>query len=704
MRAGPANIKWDMPVHNFMLADLEGSAAAICLFALFALVPGFAVAWLTDLFEFRRRTPAFRVALSIPLSIALCPAGTYLAGRFGSMAAVWAIYGISWIYALVIAARHFRGGAWLPAKSWVVFAILGTWAVIVLFSLIDLQVGARDWFPSAAFDYSIRAQFINSVGATGIPPANPFFLPGHTVPLRYHYFWLMLCALVSLAGGPLVTARHAWIGGSVWAGAGLMSLVALYFRLFLYRGAATFRRRAITGILLLTVTGLDVVPTAGLWVLQARGMHAVLPAMEWWNEQIGGFLYTGLWSSHYLCGICACMLAFLMLWDTEAASGRRRACLAGLAGVAIASAAGISIYICFVFAVFLCLWTANALRAGRLREVGTLAASGAIGLVLSLPYLLSLRGSGGGGPPLQAWVRPFQPLDALFRVQASSGPWVLAAANGLALPLNYFLELGFFFFAALLWWKKHRRSGEPFTRAESAIGLLILSTVLICTFLRSSVIGNNDLGWRGFLLAQFGLLLLSVDVLSDWKGFATRGERAFLVGLLVIGALGSAYEIAINRFYAPLADRGTVNTLSWIADDHHAGERTYAAREAAEWADRQTGRGAVVQFNPHVAVQDTAAYLYSSRRMVAGDDHCLSVFGGDPSQCAPLIATLNQIYPLAGQAAVSSLDNFCRALPIDFVAASDTDPEWNDRASWVWTARPDFANRYVRMFRCARAY
>jgi hypothetical protein len=60
-------------LHNFTLTDIAASIAAVCLFPLFVLVPGYAVAWLLDLFGFRRRTWLFRATLSVPLSIAIAP-------------------------------------------------------------------------------------------------------------------------------------------------------------------------------------------------------------------------------------------------------------------------------------------------------------------------------------------------------------------------------------------------------------------------------------------------------------------------------------------------------------------------------------------------------------------------------------------------------------------------------------------------------
>ncbi|MDR3701581.1 MAG: hypothetical protein P4L56_18170 [Candidatus Sulfopaludibacter sp.] len=687
-----------MTIHSFMLADLEGSLLAVCLFPLFIVAPGFAVAWLTDLFDFRRRTTAFQCALSLPLSIALCPIATYFAGRFGSALAVWGLYALSWAYCLFLAGRHFRRGIALP-KPRVALPILLGWTALAVFSLIDLQIGDRAWFPAAAFDYSVRTQFIQSIGDTGIPPANPFFLPGHAAPLRYHYFWLLLCNLVNRAGSPIVGARHAWIAGAVWCGIGLMAIVALYFRLFCYRGPASFPRRAIAGILLLGVGGLDILPTALLWALQAAGMHGVLPSMEWWNEQVDGFVFTTLWESHYLCGLIGCLMAFLLLWHSPRRSGSGlRPAYVIFAGLALASAGGASIYVAFVFGVFLGVWTVAALVQGRRQDAGAVIAAGVLALALILPYAASLRGPGSGGPMFQAWVRPFYPLDALYAGQSVGRAWVLPVANALVLPLNYFLELGLFFATGALWWKKHRAGGRRLSPAETATALMIATSVVICTFLRSSVIGNNDLGWRGFLIAQFGLLLWAVDVLCD-RDTASRRDYRLLTALLVLGVAGSVYEVAINRFYPLLADRGTVNTVSWMASDRQAGKRIYAAREAGEWAEAATPRNAIVQFNPHVPTQDTEAFLYAGRRMIAGSDNCLSAFGGDPALCPPILRTLARIYSPAGQTE-PALEGVCRSLPIDIIAVDDTDPVWKDRASWVWTRRPAFANSYVRLFRC----
>jgi len=257
------------------------------------------------------------------------------------------------------------------------------------------------------------------------------------------------------------------------------------------------------------------------------------------------------------------------------------------------------------------------------------------------------------------------------------------------------LELGFFFGAAVLWWKHRRDQRKRLTATESATWMMIATSVTVCTFLRSSVIGNNDLGWRGFLIAQFALLLPAVDVFTG-----LRESRRFLAILLVLGVAGSAYEIGINRLYAPLADRGIVPLFWWLAPDRHAGERNYANREAGEWVTAATPPTGIVQYNPHVAAQNTSAMLYAERPAIAADETCGSTFGGDPKVCGSVVAILSRAFPAEGGSAAHDLDGVCRALPIDFIAASDTDPAWSDRQSWVWTQTPAFANSYVRIFRC----
>lgn len=688
-----------IPTHGFMLADLRSTLIAACLFPLFVAAPGYALAWWFDLFEFRNRSWEFRAGLAVPLSISICPILVYLAGRFGTMHAVWGVFGFLWLACL---AALVRGRARLDAadvfrRNRPILTMLALWVIVALFSLVDLQLGDRLYYSTTALDFSVRTEFIHSVSITGIPPANPFYYPGHATPIRYHYFWLLICSLTEQAAGSWAGPRQAWIAGAIWCGIGLIALVMLYLRVVWRREGDAFRHHAFIGVALLGVTGLDIIPNLGLWLMRAMGMQqAVKASVDWWNEQVAGFFSTALWEAHYLCSLICCLTAFLILWEAPAQRGfARRAGYGALAGLALASAVGAAIYVAFVFAVFLMLWGLVAIYKRWWAEIPGLVAAGVVAILLFLPYASELSGpASAGGPPLQFWVRPFSPIDVLFR-QVLGGGWKIDLLNAAMLPLNYFLELGFFLAAAVVWWKARLRTGKSMTRAELAVGAMVATSVVICTFLRSSVIGNNDLGWRGFLIAQFGLLLWSVDVLA---GGGLR--KGLLVALLALGILGTTYDVLMLRFFPVMADAGFVATAGWMAPDRQFGKRTYAAREAWEWADSVLPRSARIQFNPHPVLQDTYAFLYARRQVVAADGSCLSGFGGDPSLCPPILAQLERFYPPNHNPAPASLRELCSSLPIDLLAVRDTDAVWSDRQSWVWAERPIFANRYYRLFGC----
>jgi hypothetical protein len=680
--------------HSFMLSDLLRSLAAVSIAPLFLFVPGFVLGWLANLFDFRRRSAAFRIALSVPLSISVCPIVVYLAGRYASMLSVWLVFATLWACFLAIAVPRLRGMVSLTRadRPFALAALI--WTVLAIGSLIDLQSGHKVYFSTVVFDYSLRSEFIHSISATGIPPATPFFYPGHPVPIRYHYFWLLIGSLVEQAGGQWIGPRAAWIGTAVWCGIGLLCLVALYFRLFRYRTPEDFRRRALIAIALLSVTGLDIIPVAILWILRFTGIRsAILPSLEWWNEQVDGFVYTALWEAHYLAGLIACLTAFLLLWEApRQSSNARRLTYAAVAALGFASAAGAAIYISMVFAAFLSLWALITVWKRWWTETALLAAAGIVAALLFLPYAASLRGAGNGGPLLKLWIRPFLPVNALAQgVGVSGAP--LYFLNALMLPINYFFELGVFLAAALLWWKQRPK---PLPREDLAIAAMIAVSVLICTFLRSSVIGNNDLGWRGFLIAQFGLLLWSAEVFSD----TGRARGAYLTALLVLGLLGSAYDVVILRAFPIMADAGVVVPIGWMAPDRQLGTRTYAAREAYDWAAHHLPPSARLQFNPHVYVQDTQAFLYANRQMVVTDEGCLTGFGGNPAECPGMLEELEPYFPKPGRPAAPSLAGLCRSLPAGLIVARDLDAAWANRQSWVWKETPLFANSYYRLFGC----
>jgi len=682
------------------------SSLAVCLYPLFLVIPGYSLAWWLDLCEFRRRTWAFRWALSLCVGMGVCPIGTFLAERFGTSRLAWAIYTAAWAYFAVVMARGWR--AWrtirISRQDAVVAAILVAWVAVALVSLVDLQSGYKDYYPVPARDSSLRAGFTGALAA-GIPPHNPYYFPGHPVPLRYHYFWMIPGALVERLAGGAVGPQHAWFAGAAWSGIGMMALVALSFRILFYRGPGSFRRRTMAGILLLAVTGLDILPAAIGWILRSLGMErAVTPSIDWWNEQVDGFPSTAIWVAHHLAGLVVSITVFLLLWEGARVRGwSARVRHAVVAGVALGSAVGLSIYVTLVFSVFLGVWTLVAAARKWWREAAAYAIAGIVAMACAAPYLLRLAGpgsgsgSGTGAAPLQFAVRQFSPAGVALQALGITQGWRVSLTYLILLPANYFLEFGFFFVAGRLWWQRRPR---PLPRAELALAILLGTSLLICTFVRSSVVYANDLGWRGILLAQFVLVLWGADAITGETGPLAASTRRTLVVLGILGMAGVVYDIGLLRLYPVAADRGVLAMLPWMAPDHRLGERNYAQREAYEWVARNSAAGARIQFNPRVEYQDTPAFLYAGRQIVAADEGCLATFGGPVAECLPILDTLHRLYPQAGEAAPETIAAACASLPVDILVAKDTDEVWSDPRSWVWREQPVFANTFMRLFAC----
>src|ERR1700686_1162742 len=164
-----------------MAMDCAAILFGFGLFSLIVLLPGYALGWLLDVLRFRSRTLPFRLAASAPLALALGPILSYLLGRAFTLVAAELVYGLLSAYALYLLARAVRAAPrpLIPAGMAPFFGLIAIWLVLALVSLADLQIGRRVYFSIIAFDYSVRTAFTSAIAASGIPPQNPFFFPGH---------------------------------------------------------------------------------------------------------------------------------------------------------------------------------------------------------------------------------------------------------------------------------------------------------------------------------------------------------------------------------------------------------------------------------------------------------------------------------------------------------------------------------------------
>lgn len=688
---------------NYTVSDLLTISAATGLLAFFALASGYTLGWLLNLMGFRRHSRPEQVLMSIAFSLALCPIITYWLERFASITAVWGFYAAAGAGSVVLLGSRLR----TPRGTWreplLVFAIMGGWSVLGLFVLTDIQVGDRLYFPSAAYDYTIRAAFTSAITRTGVPPSNPLFFPGHAVSLHYHYFWLIICSLLNRIGAPAIGARQAVIAGSLWSGVALIGMIPLYLRFFATGAPSALWRRSLLGIGLLAVTGLDILPTV---LLASAG--AVYPSIEWWNTGAMAWVGAALWVPHHPAALIACLMGFLILWDASVNQSATRDCLLGavVAGLAFATAAGTSIYVALVFAVFLASWLLLHLIQRKIRDVLYLAISGVASLAFTAPFLMELRSANAGGSFVEFAVRRF-PISALFLPPSWRGSWV-DLQSLLLLPLNYFLEFGFFFAIAILWCAKHRVLRQPLKGEQWAGLLMVASSVLVCTFLRSSSIASNELGIRGLLVAEFMLLIWAVEIMEDWgkrgEEPATPGMRSnkkLLKVLLVLGVAGSVYEIGIARTYGILVDHGTLQ-YSMFSPDRQLGKRTYALRQAYDQLRAISPRDAVVQHDPKASFGDVFHGLYAERQSAASGILCGATFGGDGKLCPQVIIPINEIFDKPEAFDPAAVNALCRKLAINYLVVKDTDRAWHDNSGWAFRSVPVLANQFARIYACGK--
>ncbi|HWT65799.1 MAG TPA: hypothetical protein VN151_06760, partial [Terracidiphilus sp.] len=510
--------------------------AAVPVFALEGVCPGYAAGWLTNLMGFRKRSVVERIFWSLPLSFSVMGIGGELLGRLAGLVAVESMVVLS---ALVCAALWVRGALWLRGRgdSWSLgvrplggraLAAAGVWIVVVMASLVDWGHGKKLYMNMAILDQSYRVAWIEAVIRTGVPPANPQFWFHGPAPMQNYYFWYVICAAVARLGN--LPARAVMTAGCVWSGFLLAAVTGLYLKHFLEVGER-LRRQFLTAVFLFTVTGLDLL--VGVAMIFGAG-EVPPPDMEAWSKDgIISWLHTLLWAPHHMAGMVLCMFALLLAWTARETRGRELAVHSGWAALALASAFGTSVYGVVAFFLLAVFWALRQIVwECAPRTALSLAAGGAGAIVLLLPYAWQLthaavgthaEGGGGSRIPLAWTVREMISPDGLlgtgvFRALSAGHPLLaLNAAKLLLLVPGYALELGVYLLVLMVFLVPRWRGRVRMTDAQGTLVFLALAALPAMTFLRSSVLTVNDFGWRAALLMQFPLLLLASEVLTGWR-------------------------------------------------------------------------------------------------------------------------------------------------------------------------------------------
>jgi hypothetical protein len=614
-----------------------------------------------------------------------------------------------------------KASGWVSRDKWLVVGLVVAWVVFVVVSLVELQVGKRLYFSVILFDQSYRVAFTDAVARTGVPPANPLYFAGQAQPMRYYYFWYVLCAAVMRIAG--VTARQAFIASSVWAGFGLVATIALYLRYF-FGAMHGIGRQTLVAVGLLAVTGADLVPAIGSLFAQP----ALNGEMEWWSiDQFYSWQDSLLWVPHHTASLLCCLLGFLLLWRTREGLGRgQRWAAVVLAGLAFASAVGLSVYVAFGMALLMVAWVVRVLwHARRLKDVtvGRTVVAGSVAAVLLVPFLreLTARAGGGSGASGHAFglsVRRMIDPEIITTLPVFAGlhvahPALLDVAMRLLLLLpGLALELGFY--GAVLWLllrvRGVRERMDEATR--TAIYLAVCGLVMV-TFVRSSVISNNDFGYRAALLLQFFLLLLGMRLVwSWWFGGEealvqpTRARRRLLAGLMALGVAGTVYQAVMLRAFLPIEEAHAGSGFQELPSD------AYQARAAFAELNRVAQRSAVVQFNavdptsdPHGDVvppyqfYTRALLMDSGRQVLNAEPECAVEFGGDAGPCAAIRAATARLYG-AGAPTAAWAKEYCGRFGVGYLAVSHLDPAWGDTQGWVWGLPVVAAEPGFRIVRC----
>lgn len=696
-------------MQNYMLADITGTAAAVIVFGIFFLPSGFVLGWASNVLGFGSQSASERLLISVVLSLATTPILAVLIGRLASVKTTLAFFLLLSFAACVLACKEVASNgrwSWRPARSTAIaLGIVGLWAAILLFSVIDIQVGNRLYVSNPVYDHSVRIPFVEAAARTGVPPLNPFYDLGKVPVLRYFYYWYVVCSLPERLVG--LSARDCFHASVLWSAFALAAIIPLYLKHF-FRETQALRRKSLIGISLLFVTGLDLLPYTALCIWK----HMVDGDMEGWDpNQVTSWFGSIIWVPHHVAALTACMAGLLVLLAPEERTGtRERSWSAIIAALAFASAAGLSVLVAFTFGVFALLWTNIVLTQRRFLEFATFVATGGLTVLLSVPFIQDLRTQSKVGDKFASFAIRDYPLALYWLQQWGIHNSILLELSKLpVLILVYLLEFGFFFGIGLFQFNRELLGNTRLTQRRRAAWVMLGTCLLIVSTLKSNATGANDLGFRGMLVVQFVLLLWAAPLVHDLFASASAEKRLptvkplwryVLVTTLVLGVLGTTYQIVIMRSYEPLADAGIIHrTEDFMGMSPDMGERTYRLRTGFTQLAKLTTPSSVLQFNP-VGANALLNRLYSTHQTVAGDQTCGTTFGGDPDKCAEAMPYLLSAFNSPENIREWNIDEFCDAFSANLLVATEADPVWGDAGSWVWSKPALTSNDSMRSIPC----
>lgn len=706
---------------NFLVQDIFGSLLAFLLFPLFFVFPGYVCAHTFDLFDFKKRLLPARLAIAVVVSMAISPILFFLLYRLGSAdfaLLLLGLFGVGFAVILWMERKTFfkTGGEVGNNLRWAAW-IFGGWVILAILSLVDFQLGNRLYYSVVSFDLTTRVSMVDAITRTGVPPISPGYFAGEYVRLTFlYYFWYIPGSLIDQIGGEWVDARMAMIASVAWCGVGLMCTIALYLRLRNPWNGAKAWKNALMGIGALAITGLDIYPVMIFLIGTRLSFGSMWPEgdIEQWNEQITAWVSAVSWVPHHVASLIACLAGFLLIQSTRGKNTRSQMAATAIAGLAFASAAGLSVWITATFVLFWAAWMLVVFFIDKeYRTVFMMVVTGIIALVFLIPFLGDLLSGGSslvaGDRAVYFEVRVFRPLLPFL----SSAPLVVKnLVNLIFLPVNYLFELGFYLLVGWLWLRQNAKSARS-TNSYYVTEMLLLSvSVFVGTFVRSGIanngIVNNDLGWRVWMFGQFILLIWAVDIgqgflaknglrtyLTSKSNFTVLKHGRLLAQLMVIGLITSITSLGFMRSWAILNDMGITGVQGGLSPDTHLGERAFAARQAYEYIRDNLPENVIVQYNPTVVI-DRPSGLYGTRQMAISDH---SAYGLPLKVFKAMQLGVGSVFTNK-ENGWAEIDQTCKRYFMDIILLNDQDPAWQNLSVLREKRKPLYNNSYYAIFAC----
>ena len=726
---------------SFTWMDIKAILLAIPCFIPYLFAPGYFASRVTNLFDFRKQSAGMQIALSLVVSLGIMPVCANLLARFVSMRVCSVVLLAFTIGSILIFISDRIAGGRAPIELhtdrgrstgglFVSLAIV--WLLVCLFTFPDLQIGTRLWSSVLIYDQAIHAAFVDAVLRSGTPPHNPLCFFGQPIIARYYYYWSTMCALPAALAH--IESRATLAASSFWCGLSLAALIPIYLKYFV-RVSFRLGKMSVMGACLLCITGLDLIPTALTYLTHGF----VYADMDWWsNTLVPSWVDSILWTPHHIAGLICCLSAFLLLWHGErgqdqpapllegsenqavssgpisSLSPRRQAVRVVLAGFALASAGGLSVYITLCFLLFVIVWLARLVYKRQSRMAARFLASGCIALILSIPFLRDLR------QPASHFVGAHSHANHLFTTGIRTSGWVKAVMpdhHFLRAPLlildmgvTYCFELGFYLVVLILIGARLYARRGRMREWEKALCYLLIVAGIATTFIRSEAIRTNDFGIRSVLLVQWVLLLWSIPLVTALRFRPSLVLKSRLVIkrslfiTLILGLCASVYQVLLLRFAAPLdslaaTEHQPIQRMPALSDGH----ADWMIRSAYSSLDRQVAAGIVAQYNPFNA--DALQMLtYAHHQLVAATaDDCGTAFGGTAEGCARAKDQLRRLYAIDGaKVSPDTLQDICRTSFINVLIVQQSDPVWHLDDSWVWQQEPLISNAGVRIIPCSK--